>query len=112
MNFYVVEYWRAPNFSFQLHAISYRLKNPLPTNVASEQETDFSHVADFASQVRHLVVEGNNEFHRYYGFLLIIVTSSKFMIMLAGIYWYEIVLQYLVYLFFLMATEIYGFVQS
>ncbi|XP_066972902.1 nischarin-like isoform X3 [Macrobrachium rosenbergii] len=48
----------------QLHAISHRLKNPLPTNVASEQETDFSHVADFASQVKYLVVEGSNEFHR------------------------------------------------
>ncbi|XP_064097474.1 nischarin-like isoform X1 [Macrobrachium nipponense] len=48
----------------QLHAISHRLKNPLPRNVASEQETDFSHVADFASQVKYLVVEGSNEFHR------------------------------------------------
>ncbi|XP_069955046.1 nischarin-like isoform X2 [Cherax quadricarinatus] len=45
----------------QLHAISYRLKNPLPTNVASEQETDFSHVVDFISQVRHLVIEGSNQ---------------------------------------------------
>ncbi|XP_045615784.2 nischarin [Procambarus clarkii] len=49
------------NFTpLQLHAISYRLKNPLPTNVASEQETDFSHVVDFVSQVRHLVIEGSN----------------------------------------------------
>lgn len=45
----------------QLHAISFRLKNPLPTNVASEQETDFSHVADFVSQIKHLVIKGSNE---------------------------------------------------
>ncbi|KAK7065898.1 hypothetical protein SK128_027668 [Halocaridina rubra] len=56
---------RAVTFTpIQLLAISHRLKNPLPTNVASEQESDFSHVADFASQVRHLVVEGSNSVHR------------------------------------------------
>lgn len=48
----------------QLHAISCHLKSPLPTNVASEQETDFSHVVDFASQVCHLVVEGSNNCYR------------------------------------------------
>ncbi|KAK4323305.1 hypothetical protein Pmani_005981 [Petrolisthes manimaculis] len=48
----------------QLHAISCHLKSPLPTNVASEQETDFSHVVDFVSQVSHLVVEGSNDCYR------------------------------------------------
>ncbi|KAG7172734.1 Nischarin-like [Homarus americanus] len=44
-----------------LHAISFRLKNPLPTNMASEQETDFSHVVDFVSQVQHLIIKGSSQ---------------------------------------------------
>ncbi|CAL4065700.1 unnamed protein product, partial [Meganyctiphanes norvegica] len=45
----------------ELHAMSYRMKNPLPTNVASQQESDFSHVVDFASQVKKLVIEGSDQ---------------------------------------------------
>lgn len=48
----------------ELHAISYRLKNPLPTNVASQQNSDFSHVVDFASQVKKLIIEGSEQTFR------------------------------------------------
>ncbi|KAG0713362.1 Nischarin [Chionoecetes opilio] len=48
----------------QLHALSYRLKNPLPTNVAAADETDFCHVVDFASQVKHLVIQGSSQHFR------------------------------------------------